>query len=154
MLLLEDPKDILEIKDIGQELMNKFIQARKTGAPGSVWDKLSQRKLATFRLRAKTLKVTVKDKVVVLRQERSVIGRLVILAQTRPGIVLSVLISKHEFCPSPYSLFDTDGMPLQCSDKSSFMKGLEELPMQSPGNEESQRGAIAIDGMGLVNYML
>ena len=76
----------------------------------------------------------------------------------------SELMKKHEFSVTPKSLFDPEGLPLQCTDKACFMKGLEELLKEE--NTAEERSAviavdsdeeistvIAIDCMGIVNQL-
>ena len=76
----------------------------------------------------------------------------------------SELMKKHEFSVTPKSLFDPEGLPLQCTDKACFMKGLEELLKKE--NTAGERSAviavdsdeeistvIAIDCMGIVNQL-
>ena len=73
------------------------------------------------------------------------------MAKSRPGIVLCDLISRYEFSVTPRSLFDAEGVPLECRDKSEFMKGLEGLI--EGGCHAQGKSTIAIDCMGLVNQL-
>ena len=45
-------------------------------------------------------------------------------------------MKKHKFSVTPKSLFDPEGLPLQCSDRACFMKGLEELLKEENTAEE------------------
>ena len=51
-----------------------------------------------------TLKI--KNKIVNLREERSLMTRLLVISRSRPGIDISELFAKHEFSVVPHSLFD------------------------------------------------
>ena len=62
---------------------------------------------------------------------------LLILSKSRPGIIeFSELMKKHKFSVTPKSLFDPEGLPLQCTDRACFMKGLEELLKEENTAEE------------------
>ena len=102
--LLEDDDDLLQFEDIGEALLtsNSFITKRKEGSSASVWDKMSKRKLRTFR---NATKVIQKDTIINLKEERGLVKRLIVLAKTREEINLSELFKKHEFSVTPRSLF-------------------------------------------------
>ena len=107
--------------------MRECINRTKTEA-GSIWEVLKRRKLRTFKNQAKTMKVKIQEKVITLREECGLVTHLRILSKSRPGIIeFSELMKKHKFSVTPKSLFDPEGLPLQCTDRACFMKGLEEL---------------------------
>ena len=86
--------------------MRECINRTKTEA-GSIWEVLKRRKLRTFKNQAKTMKVKIQEKVITLKEECGLVTHLLILSKSRPGII--------------------EGLPLQCTDRACFMKGLEEL---------------------------
>ena len=148
--ILTDDSDLVEIEQIGEELYDKFIEERGANGPGNVWDKLTKRKLLTFRGLTKCVKLKIKDKIVNLREERSLMTRLLVISRSRPGIDIAEQFAKHEFSVVPHSLFDNEGKMLKCSDKAAFLRGLEEM--------SSSDGAIApscvvLDGMGFANQL-
>ena len=69
-----------------------------------------RRRLATFRNTAKTVKVKLKDKIVNLREERSLMTRLLIIARTLTDINLAELFKKHECSVTLRALFSSDGL--------------------------------------------
>ena len=117
--------------------MRVCINRTKTEA-GSIWEVLKRRKLRTFKNQAKTMKVKIQEKVITPREECGLVTHLLILSKSRPGIIeFSVqLMKKHKFSVTPKSLFDPEGLPLQCTDRSCFMKGLEELLKEENTAEE------------------
>ena len=116
--------------------MRECINRTKTEA-GSIWEVLKRRKLRTFKNQTKTMKVKIQEKVITLREECGLVTRLLILSKSRPGIIeFSELMKKHTFSVTPKSLFDPEGLPLQCTDRACFMKGLEELLKEENTAEE------------------
>ena len=82
------------------------------------------------------MKVKIQEKVITLREECGLVTHLLILSKSRPGIIeFSELMKKHKFSATPKSLFDPEGLPLQC-DRACFMKGLEELLKEENTAEE------------------
>ena len=116
--------------------MRECINRTKTEA-GSIWEVLKRRKLRTFKNQAKTMKVKIQEKVITLREECGLVTHLLILFKSRPGIIeFSELMKKHKFSVTPKSLFDPEGLPLQCTDRACFMKTLEELLKEENTAEE------------------
>ena len=103
------------------------------------------------------MKVKIQEKVITLREECGLVTCLLILSKSRPGIIeFSELKKKHNFSVTPKSLFDPEGLPLQCTDRACFiMKGLEELLKEENTAEERSTVStvIAIDCMGIVNQL-
>ena len=99
--VMENDTELLSCEEVGEGLLTEFIDTRKDGSNASVWDRISRRRLATFRNTAKTVKVKLKDKIVNLREERGLMTRLLIIARTRTDINLAELFKKHEFSVTP-----------------------------------------------------
>ena len=124
--------------------MRECINRTKTEA-GSIWEVLKRRQLRTFKNKAKTMKVKIQEKVITLREECGLVTRLLILSKSRPGIIeFSELMKKHKFSVTPKSLFDPEGLPLQCTDRACFIKGLEEL-LKEENTAEERSTVIAVD---------
>ena len=153
--VLEPDDDLLNCEEIGSSLLEKFLSRCADGSTISVWDTINKRKLRTFRSAAKTVQVKVKDKIVNLREERGLMMRLLVLAKTRPDIELDKMFKKHEFSVTPRSLFGPDGSPWKCLDKSSFLRGIEEIlaGQQTLPTAPTVKDVIVIDCMGIVNQL-
>lgn len=94
------------------------------------------------------------SKVVELRENRSLIARMVITAHARPETDLQEAVSKYEFSSVPCALFATDGRLLPCQNKSRLMKILVKLPKSDatklPNDDESKPKAVVVDGMAVI----
>ena len=100
-ILSEQAKaDILNHNFFGNDMYKKFKDERIYGEK-CVWDKMSQRKLLTFKSTAKTIKTKLEGKLI-------------------------TVIGKCEFSVSPRSLFSFDGKVHPCIDKSKLMHALED----------------------------
>jgi len=73
----------------GLDGYRKFVKERLVpDAPMSVWSTMKRMKLKTFSTwMAKTL-VSVGDKVIKLREERQLLGRFLVIQQSRPELIL------------------------------------------------------------------
>ncbi len=112
------------------------------------------------------------NKIIQLKEERTLMSRFLIAARKRPELDLEEAIGNYEFSVVPKSLFATDGSPLPSTDKSNVMKEIELLieqpevrdddnegtpdePNQNDSNIfEAADGKVGIlDGMALVNRL-
>ena len=135
-------------------MYNKFIEERSTHAECNVWDTMTKRKLVTFRSFGKSVTLKIKNKIVNLREERSLMTRLLVISRSRPGIDISELFAKHEFSVVPHSLFDNEGNMLKCSDKAAFLRGMEEIVAgKDICHHTDLQSCVVIDGMGFVNQL-
>ena len=150
--VLEPDDDLLNCEEIGSSLLEKFLSRCADDSTVSVWDTINKRKLRTFRSAAKTVQVKVKDKIINLREERGLMMRLLVLAKTRSDIELDKMFKIHEFSVTPRSLFGPDGCPWKCLDKSSFLRGIEEI-LGSQQTLPTVKDVIVIDCMGIVNQL-
>ena len=133
-------------------------------AKKSIWDRMQKRNLKTFSSLAKKTKVKLKDKVVELKEERSLMTRFIIASRTRPEIQLPEIFGTYEFTVVLRAMFSTDGRLLHCTDKAAVMHGIEDIVQstESPDNieniEESQSNidsnrVIILDGMAVVHEL-
>ena len=119
----------------------------------SVWSPIKLRRLKTFNANAKTLSTTVQNKVVSLKEDKSLFQRFLVVSQKRKETDLPFVVGNYELTVSPKSLFSADGNPLPCLDKSQIMHEIEKLIDLSDNSrvESGVQKVIIIDGMALVN---
>ena len=117
VLSAEATTQMLNHEQEGKKLLDEFTTTRLEGSV-SVWDKLKKRKLPTFKTTAKSLRKKVNDKIVSLKEEKTLITRFLVMARQRPEIDLPMLLGNFEFSVIPKSLFQTDGSVLPVIDKS------------------------------------
>ncbi len=63
------------------------------------------------------MKIKLKDKVIQLKEERTLMTRFIIASRMREEIDLPALLGKFEFSVVPRSMFSSDGKLLHCTDK-------------------------------------
>ncbi|KAL5262839.1 hypothetical protein ACHWQZ_G001063 [Mnemiopsis leidyi] len=115
---------------------------------------MTKRKLVIFRSLGKSVTLKIKKKIVNLREDRSLMTRLLGISRSRPGIGISELFAKHEFSVVPHSLFDNEGNMLKCSDKAAFLRGMEEIVAgKDICHHTDLHSCVVIDGMGFVNQL-
>ena len=78
---------------------------------------MKKRKLLSWKTNAKVLKVTTKEKVVELREDRSLFARMLMVCKTHPEIDIKESVGQYEFSLVPRSLFAADGLMLHYSSK-------------------------------------
>ena len=67
------------------------------------------------------------NKVIELKEDRSLFARMSLVAKSRPGIDIKEAVGEFEFNVVPTSMFSPDGSMLHCSCKSDLMAILEKL---------------------------
>ena len=110
---------------------------------------MKKRKLKTFRDQAKVTKSKIGDKIIQLKEERTLLSRFLLSARKRPELDLEESIGSYEFSVVPKSMFTQDGQPLLTSDEVKFVHEVENLSKRleiAPQEEETRW-----DGMALVN---
>ena len=120
-------EDLCRQKEIGSKLFETFVFERIQKGVTNLWSPMKKQKLATWKSTGKKIKVGVKDKVVELREDRTLFARLLVVCNSRSEINLKDAIGKHEFSVVPRSLFAADGSMLHCPMKSSLMGILEKM---------------------------
>ena len=122
---------------IGQTLFDTFVKDRIQSEKVNIWSTMKKRKFCTWKTNAKKVKVSSKEKLIELREDRSLFGRMMMECQCRPDIDIKETIGLYELALVPRSMFAPDGSMLHCSSKSALMAILEKLPSRSP----DQRGS-------------
>ena len=89
--------------------MHKKFKDERIYSETCVWDKMPQRKLFTFKSTLKTIKTKLERKLITMKEDRSLMQRILIISQKQYEIDLSMYIRKYEFSVSPSSLFSFDG---------------------------------------------
>ena len=105
--------DTLNNHEIGKEMYQGFVEQRIKGST-SVWAKLKKRKLKTFQ----TQSYKVGEKIVQIKEERSLVTRFLIMSHRRDEIDLRDIIGNYELSVVPQALFLQDGKPYPYLDKS------------------------------------
>ena len=70
----------------------------------------------------KATKVPLKEKIVQLKEERSLMTRFIIASHKRSEIDLPFYLGTFEFSVVPRSIFNSQGNILLANDKSSFLQ--------------------------------
>ena len=97
-------KNILQYPQLGQDCYEEFVNNRLLpSSPQSLWDTITLLKLKRFSNWMEKKKIKVGDKAVKLREDRELMGRCLIIAQTRPKLIpkLEEAIGKYEISVIP-----------------------------------------------------
>ena len=86
---------------------------------------MKKRKLQTWKSNGKVIKVKTVERVLELKEDRSVFARLMMVSKSCPDIDIKEAIGLHEFTVVPRALFASDGAMMHCSCKSMLMHILE-----------------------------
>ena len=152
---------MLDQEKIGQTLYDSFIAERINGE-SSVWSPMKKRKLQTFKLQPKTIRSKVGDKVIQLKEEKTLLTRFLITARKRPELDLEYCLGNFELAIIPKSLFSQDGEPLKCTDKAKVLHHIEEIESncsvkvasyEAMEVTPSTKRVIIVDGMAVVNQV-
>ena len=96
-ILSEQAKaDILNHNSIGNDMYKKFKDER-IYSEKCVWDKMPQRKLLTFKSTAKSIKTKLEGKLITMKEDRSLMQRILVISQKRHEIDLSMYIGNYQF---------------------------------------------------------
>ena len=100
------------------------------------------------------------EKVIKLREEREVIGRILIIQESRPDLVnLKVTIGDFELSNNPRSLCAVDGSLYIPHDKASLMqvidtiqeKESESVVVTAPQSQPNPMRIMIVDAMGVLH---
>ena len=119
--------DILRRDEIGQQMFESFVTERLTEGKFSVWDKMTKKKLGTFKTANAITEFQKGDKVIKIKEERGLLQRLLVISRSRPELNLKDCIGKYEFGVVPRSLFASDGSLLLAYDKAKILHHLDNL---------------------------
>ena len=121
-------KDLIRQCEIGRQLFETFTEESIKTDNINFWYSVKKQKLLTWKGTGKKMKkISTKEKVVELCEDRSLFARLLVVYQSQPDMNLQEAVGKHEFSIVPRSLFGADGLMLHSSTKSTLMHILEEL---------------------------
>ena len=126
--------DICERGEIRKKLFETFVIDRIKTNKVNLWSPMKRRKLLTWKDSENVLTLSCKDKVIELKEDRSLFARLMAVGKSRPDINIKEVIGQYEFSVAPRSLFTPDGTMLHCSAESALMTILVKL-----GGESEQR---------------
>ena len=131
--------DIIKRDEIGQQMFKSFVAERLTEGRISVWDKMTKRKLGTFKSANPALEVRAGDKLDTIKEERGLLQRFIVISRSRPELDLKECIGTYEFGIVPRSLFASDGSLLLAYDKAAILHHLESLSSNEiEGTESSE----------------
>ena len=116
VLSSETSADILDHVEIGKNMYEQFVENRIKGST-PLWEKMKKRNLKTFQGQSKVVRCKLNDKIVKIKEERSLITRFLIMSRQRKEIDLKRIIGCYELSVVPPALFLQDGMPHPCLDK-------------------------------------
>lgn len=119
--------DILRRDEIGQQMFEVFVTERLTEGKLSVWDKITKKKLGTYKTANASTEIKVGDSMVKIKEERGLLQRFIVISRSRPELDLKECIGTYEFGVVPRSLFASDGSLLLAYDKASILHHLEKL---------------------------
>lgn len=143
-------EDLASAYKVGEAAYANFKKTRLESQPPTVkfHDTLKKQKLKTFSALSKTKVAKNKDAETVLRADRNLFARMIIIAESRNLQMQDVL--KHPLGPLPASLACSNGFPRK-TNKAQLGKELEKLIQ--PTEEVSRPSAYIIDGMALVQKL-
>jgi len=109
------------------EMFEVFVTERLTEGKLSVWDKITKKKLGTYKTINASTEIKVGDSMVKIIEERGLLQRFIVISRSRPELDLKECIETYEFGVVPRSLFASDGSLLLAYDKASILHHLEKL---------------------------
>ncbi|CAG9761624.1 unnamed protein product [Ceutorhynchus assimilis] len=149
--------DILNRDELGKERYKIFENERITEGKKGIWDPMQRMKLNTFKNSNAKSKTKQDEKILEIREERSLLQRLLLVSRTRQDIDLKKAVGEYEFGSIPRSLFAADGSLLLPTDKFKLMQKLEDISKNSEIDANivdnllvKNRSVILVDGMALV----
>ena len=141
-------KDLMHARTVGEEEFQKFVENRLKTSNVGFFEPLSKLKLETFStvLRKKIVKVKGKD--IVVRADRHLMARMLVVAQSRKMDLQEVLT--HELGPVPWSIACVDGSLVKTA-KSTLLAVLEN---DLPAVDHVQRNAAwMVDAMAVLQSL-
>ena len=123
----EAKDDILNFDQKGLEAEKEFIKERLLlNSPKSIWDHIIKPKIKSFSTWMPKTRVSIGDKVIKVREERHLMGRMLVIHEYRPDLVppLEDTIKQYEMSVIARMFCGVDGSLYIPYDKSSLMKGV------------------------------
>ena len=138
--------DLLAAKGKGTEALTAFVENRLLSDSTGFFDTLPKLKLGTFRDAHKKTTVSKEGKAVILRTDRNLFARLLVIGQSRQMDLRQLLV--HELGPLPWSLALFDGTLVK-TNKAALPKLLED-GVESLQRLPAQTTAVIIDAMAML----
>ena len=120
---LEVQQDLLKAEDVGKKQARDFIDDRIKNNKVGFYETIKKNKLKTFSTMNATKKISVKGKEVIIRADRSLFARLLVIREKR-GLSMKELL-QFSLGPIAWSLATPDGN-IYKSVKSKLLTALEE----------------------------
>ena len=140
-------EDLLVAYDKGEEAMTAFIKKRLTTNEVPFYDPIPKLKLATFD--SVTLApVKIGGREVMLKADRDLFARLLVVAQTRDMDLREVF--RYSLGPIPWSLASADGS-LCKTNKAKLLESL--VKRVEPAEDVTPTAALIVDGMAVLQAM-
>lgn len=139
-------QDLLAAHDRGEDALMAYIQKRLISNEVGLYDPIPKLKLANFTSIVKAVKISGRD--VMLKADRDLFARLLVIAQTRDIDLQEVF--KHSLGPLPWSLASTDGT-LGKTDKSKLLEPLTNAV--EPAEDVPPTAAWIVDGMAILQSL-
>ena len=139
--------DLMKAHEIGEQYYSNFKEERLEKDPPAkqFHDSIPANKLKTFSNLCKKKEVKSCGRVIILKADRSLFGRIIVMAQGR-NLKMEDILS-HPLGPLPWALSTHDGL-LRKTNKATLARPLQKnvaVAEQFPGNSAS-----VVDGMKLV----
>ena len=80
VLSSEASADILDLVEIGKNVYEQFVDNRIKGST-PLWEKMKKRNLKTFQVQSKVVWYKLNDKIVKIKEERSLITRFLVISR-------------------------------------------------------------------------
>ena len=143
-------QDLMQAHEIGEKAYKQFKEERLESNPPQkkFHDTLKLKKLKTFSSLSKKKTIDAKGRAIILRADRSLFGRMIVMGQSRKIEVKELLC--HSFGPLPWALATPEGFPRKTN--KAALEALLQKDNQSPG-AVLQNAATVIDGMSLVQKL-
>ena len=125
--------DLLAAKEKGTEALTTLVEDRLLSDSAGFFDPLPKLKLGTFRDAQKKTTVSKEGRAVILRADRNLFARLLVIGQSRQMDLRQLLV--HELGPLPWSLALFDGTLV----KTSRGWGRESSVLASSNNSSHHR---------------
>lgn len=140
--------DLLNAQEIGEKSLVEFIEKRLVEKSVAFYDPIKKKNLRTFNPKQARKVVKIKQKEVLLKADRKMFARLLVIQRSRSVDLREVL--QYSLGPIAWSLANEDGS-IYKSVKSKLLDALE-CKMQSI-SEIPDDGALIFDGMCIIQQL-
>ena len=141
--------DLLAAKEKGTEALTAFVEDRLLSDSAGFFDPLPKLRLGTFRDAQKKTTVSKEGRAVILRTDRNLFARLLVIGQSRQMDLRQLLV--HELGPLPWSLALFDGALVK-TNKAALPKLLED-GVESLQCLPAQTTAVIIDAIAMLQTL-